>query len=495
MRHAADALGGRRVTSWFTTRFRAALAAAATLTGKRFGLLVASSVVATSAIVAAAATNGPESSQAAATLLGRALAAKTAPVAVAPAPAPEPEPVEEAGPIESVTNESTPPPEETFIPTPEPESVFIPEEPAPEPAPEPEPAEAPEEEPAPTPPPKPEAGRIKHVFLISLVSSGYQSAFGTTGSTMPYLNGTLRPKGLLLSNYSVLSEATTPNGIATISGQPPNAATKTDCPTLTEFPSTATTNTAGILSGEGCVWPVATNTLAGQLSVAEFTWKAYMEGMVDPTTGEPANCVYQGPEEEEKVELGGYSNRLNPFTHFHSLLDVGECSEGDVPLSELKVDLKVEKNTPNFSYISPDLCSAGVTGQCPEGAPTGPAAADEWLAEVVPQILESPAYKKDGLLIVTFGGINPPAPVAEGETPPPAVPNPLKTGAVLVSKFITKGSNDAAPYNPYSLLRSSEELFGLNQMAKAGDKTTKTFAPELLGESSGGSGSKSGGGD
>jgi hypothetical protein len=114
---------------------------------------------------------------------------------------------------------------------------------------------------------------------------------------------------------------------------------------------------------------------------------------------------------------------------------------------------------------------------------------------VVPQILESPAYKKDGLLIVSFGGVNPPAPVAEGETPPPAAPNPLKTGAVLVSKFITKGSNDAAPYNPYSLLRSSEELFGLNQLAKAGDKTTKTFAPELLGESGGGSGTKSGGGD
>ena len=110
---------------------------------------------------------------------------------------------------------------------------------------------------------------------------------------------------------------------------------------------------------------------------------------------------------------------LNPFTHFHSLLDVGECSEGDVPITELKMDLKNEAKTPNFSYISPDLCSAGVTGQCPEGAPTGPAAADEWLAEVVPQILESPAYKKDGLLIVTFGGINPPAPVAEGETPPP----------------------------------------------------------------------------
>ena len=59
---------------WFATRFRAAIAAAASLTGKRFGLLVASSVVATSAIVAAAATNQPEASPLA-SLLGHSLAA------------------------------------------------------------------------------------------------------------------------------------------------------------------------------------------------------------------------------------------------------------------------------------------------------------------------------------------------------------------------------------------------------------------------------------
>ncbi|HVW48363.1 MAG TPA: alkaline phosphatase family protein [Solirubrobacterales bacterium] len=476
---------------WFTTRFRAAIAAAATLTGKRFGLLVASSVVATSAIVAAAATNQPEASPLAA-LLGHSLAADRTPVAAAPAPAPEPE-EEAAGPAESVAHEASPEPEPAIIPTPAPEPVVVPAETAPEPTPEPEPEVAPEE-PEPTPTvSRPEAGRIKHVFLISLVSSGYQAAFGATGSTMPYLSGTLRPKGLLLTNYSVLDDAVTPNAIATLGGQPPNAKTKEDCPVFTPFPSTSTTSKAGVVAGEGCVYPVETETLASQLGIAQFTWKGYFEAMANPTTGEPENCVYPASEEPEVLTTGGYSARLNPFTHFHSLLDVGECSTGTVPITELKKDLKSEAKTPNFSYISPDLCKAGVTGQCPEGAADGAAAADEWLAEVVPEILESPAYKKDGLLIVTFAGINPPAPVAEGETPPPAPADPLKTGAVLVSKFITKGSTDAAPYNPYSLLRSSEELFGLGQLAKAGDKTTKTFAPELLGESGGASGKKSGG--
>ena len=40
------------MSGWVRERLRAAIAAAATLTGKRFGLLVASSMVASSAIVA-----------------------------------------------------------------------------------------------------------------------------------------------------------------------------------------------------------------------------------------------------------------------------------------------------------------------------------------------------------------------------------------------------------------------------------------------------------
>jgi phosphatidylinositol-3-phosphatase len=469
--------------AWLVLRIRAAIAAGASLTGKRFGLLVASSLVATSAIVAAAATNQPESSQAAASLLGRALAAKTAPVAAAPVAAePEEEFVEEEPVEEEVAPETEPEP--TFIPEETaPAPVVVPEETAPEPVVEPE-EEAPEETEE-TTETKPEAGRIKHVFLVSLVSSGYQSAFAKTGSLMPYLSGTLRPKGLLLTNYSVLSEATTPNGIAAISGQPPNKLTKEECPTYASFPSTSTVSSTGVVGGEGCVYGTETNTLAGQLEVSGFTWRAYLEGMKSPTTGEPENCVYPGAEEEEVVELGGYAAKLNPFTHFHSLLDVGQCAENDVPITELKKDLKSEKKTPNFSYISPDLCSAGVAGQCPEGAPTGAAAADAWLGEVVPEILASPAYKKDGLLIVSFGGLNPAEPPAEGEAAPATPANPLKTGAVLMSKFITKGSTDGAPYNPYSLLRSSEELFGQNLLAKAGAKTTKTFAPQLLGESGG----------
>jgi phosphoesterase family protein len=427
-----------------------AMAAAATLTGKRFGLLVASSLVATSAIVAAAMTSSSGSGPLAA-LLGRSLAANTTPALTEPAPSPEPAATSAA---------PSPPPAPASSPAPLP---------APAPAPAPEATPASEPEPTPTTPaaPAPEAGRIKHVFVVSLASSGYDAAFGTAPQ-MPYLATTLRPQGTLLSGYSLLDAAALPNSIAAIGGQPPSAETKADCPDYGK-----------------CVYSAETLTLADQLGIAQFSWRAYMESMVNPETGEPDSCVYPQPGAPEETATGGYAARLNPFVYFHSLLDLGDCASDDVPFTELEKDLKTVKSTPNYSYVSPNLCDAGVSGQCPAGAPDGAAGADAFLASLVPKILASPAYKQDGLLIVSFGQVNP-APIdpATGVAATP-VGDPLKAGALLVSQFVSPGSSDAVAYDPYSLLRSTEDLFGLSHLAKAEDAKVKSFAPALLGENGG----------
>lgn len=413
-----------------------AIAAAATLTGKRFALLVASSLVATSGIVAVglSGSHGIGPLAAAAGLLEDPAAATTA----APAPAPQP-----ASP-----SPSSPPPV--------PGGEAAPPTPLPAPAPAPEAAPAPEPEaPPPAEPELPEAGPVKHVFLISLASPGYEAAFGAA-SQMPYLSGTLRPQGVLLTNYSLLDEAALPNGVATVSGEAPTAATKASCPDY-----------------EKCVYPVETLTLADQLGSARFTWRAYLEGMTNASTGQPDNCVHPEPGATEAATTGGYSPLLNPFVYFHSLLDLGDCASNDVPATELAKDLKKVETTANFSYLAPDLCDAGFRGQCPEGTPDGGAAADAYLAKVVPEILASPAYKKDGLLIVAFGAADP-APPTEPAAAPPA--NPLKVGAVLASPLLIPNSTDGAHYNPYSLLRSTEDLFGLSPLGAAAGTKVRSFA-------------------
>jgi hypothetical protein len=452
---------------WLKGQIERASVAAATLTGKRFGLLVASSVVATSAIVAAAMTGSGGSGALAAALLARGAPAPAPASAPAEVPeeseveaAPEAAPEVEAAPAElSSTPESAP---ETAAPPPAEETP-----PAPETS-------------------TPEAGRVKHVFVVSLASPGYEAAFGAS-SQMPYLAGTLRPKGVLLSAYSLLGEAALENSIAAVSGQPPNAATRADCPTYDEFPASAKVDAKGVVAGSGCVYPVTTLTLADQLPSGRFSWHAYMEGMSD-ATGKPDNCVHPEPGAAEAPLSGGYSARLNPFAYFHSLLDLGDCSTNDVPGGELEKDLGKPSATANYSYIAPNLCNAGVAGQCPAGAPDGAAAADAYLAQLVPKILASPAYKKDGLLIVSFGSLSPP-PAADPANPSAPAPapevDPLKVGALLVSRFATPNSTDAAAYDPYSLLRSTEDLFGLPHLGAAGAAKVKSFAPPLLGENGG----------
>ncbi len=443
--------------------YRRAVEAAATLTGKRFGLLVASSLVATSAIVAAAMTNtngnGPLSA-----LIGRSLAANTAPAAPEPSLAPEPA-------LEPSGGSASPAPaasEPLASPTPIEES-------------EPPPEEQPEKTPTKPVEPPVEAGPIQHVFVISLASPGYDAAFGTTPQ-MPYLATTLRPQGVLLSNYSLLDKTSLPNAIATVSGQPPNDQTKADCPVYSEFPPSGNANARGIVSGSGCIYPVETVTFSDQLIGARLRWHAYMEGMADET-GQPDSCVQPEPNAADTPATGGYAARLNPFVYFHSLLDLGDCTENDVPLSELEGDLKKIETTSNFNYISPNLCNVGLGDQCPEGVPEGAAAADAFLSTWVPKILASPAYEKDGLLIVTFGQVNPGA-LADPALAA-AIGDPPKVGTLVLSRFATPGGTDGVAYDPYSLERTFADLFRLSPLGAAAGAKVKSLAPALEGANAG----------
>ena len=444
-------------------RYRRAVEAMSSLSGKRFNLLVASSLVATTTIVATAATSAHDNSGLAG-LVGRTLAANTAPATPEPSLAPEPAFSPSGGSASPMPSTSEP------IASP-----------APLEASEPPPTEKPEKEPpTPTDPPV-EAGPIQHVFVISLASSGYDAAFGTAPQ-MPYLATTLRPQGVLLSNYSLIDKTALPNSIAMISGQPPNDQTKADCPIYSEFPAGAKANSRGIVAASGCLYPVETVTFADQLIGARLRWHAYMEGMADET-GQPDSCVQPEPNAPDTPATGGYAAKLNPFVYFHSLLDLGDCTENDVPLSELEGDLRKIETTPNFNYISPNLCNVGISGQCPAGAPEGAASADAFLAVWVPKILASPAYKKDGLLIVTFGQVNPAA-LADPAVAA-ALGDPPKVGTLLLSRFVAPGGTDGVAYDPYSLERTFADLFRLSPLGNAAGTKAKSLAPALEGANAG----------
>ncbi len=338
--------------------------------------------------------------------------------------------------------------------------------------------EAPAEEPPAAEPPaeeEPQPTKIRHVFVISLAGHGFDATFGA-GSAATYLNGTLRPKGVLLDGWRSLGSAGLPDLIATVGGQPPNADTRAGCPTFREIPPTARPTRAGELTTDGCVYPNTVATLGDQLTSRGLPWRAYVEDLDRGPDGVRA-CRRPASNAADDTLRGrpgdGYATRLNPFVYFHSLLDLGDCDAKVGGIGTLESDLRAVRSTPALSWIAPNLCNSGAEAPCVDGSPGGLAAADAFLATWVPRILASPAYGADGLLVVAFAGSAAPA------DPAAAADAPVRNGALLVSRFAQAGGTAGGDYDPYSLLRSVEDLFALRPLARAA--AARSFAPTVLG--------------
>jgi hypothetical protein len=203
-------------------------------------------------------------------------------------------------------------------------------------------------------------------------------------------------------------------------------------------------------------------------------------------------------------EADQYATRHNPFVYFHSIIDDDKyCTDHDVPLIDgegegLEKDLHSVETTPNFAFISPNLCHdghdpapkerQGGLRNCRSGVEGGNRAVDEFLRDWVPTIESSPAFKKDGVLIITFdeaedeGALHPDFSAIADERPGPNTLKPGRkgpgggsVGAVVLSPFVKPGSSNDTDYNHYSMLRSIEDLFGLDHLGLAGQPGLKTF--------------------
>lgn len=327
---------------------------------------------------------------------------------------------------------------------------------------------------------------IRHVFVINLENKGYDTTFGP-GSPAPYLATTLPAKGQLLTQYYGTAHNSQPNYVAQISGQGPNAQMQGDCQTYSDFVQAGTVAPDQAV-GSGCVFPANVKTIADQLEAKGLTWKGYMEDMGTPCRHPALNSV----DDTQKARPGDeYAARHNPFVYFHSIIDSPTCAQHDVDLSSLPTDLEQVSTTPNLSYITPNLCDDGHDSPCVDGRPGGLASADEWLKTWVPKILASPAYRRDGLLVITFDEADTTdaqhgadACCGEGPGPNAALPGIYglgggRTGAVLLSPSITPGTLNDTGYNHYSLLRYLENTFGLAPLGYA--QSARGFGYDVFG--------------
>jgi hypothetical protein len=325
----------------------------------------------------------------------------------------------------------------------------------------------------------PATPKIGHVFVIELENKGFDQTFGPGAPA--YLAKALPAQGALLTQYYGTGHASLDNYISQVSGQAPNAYTQADCQRYVDvLPGTPVPDGSGQVLGQGCVYPEHVKTLPDQLTAMGKTWHGYMEDMgADPTRekatcGNPGSSALPGTQDPTQVATAKdqYAARHNPFVYFHSLLDSGACDRNVGPLDRLTSDLRRVQTTPSFSWITPDLCSDGHDAPCVDGRPGGLQSINDFLRVWVPRITSSPAFKKDGLLVITFDEAEPgDASGAEaccGEPTGPNTPMPGlygpgggRTGAVLLSPYIKAGTRSDVPYNHYSALRSYEDLLGI----------------------------------
>jgi phosphatidylinositol-3-phosphatase len=354
---------------------------------------------------------------------------------------------------------------------------------------------------------------IRHVFVIMLENEGYANTFESP-SADPYLATTLPASGALLSQYFGIGHLSNDNYVGLISGQAPNPSNQSDCPNFVNFPASSTVAADGQISGAGCVFPNTVLTVADQLDQAHFTWKGYMEDMGNLPSRESAVCGHPAVGSTDHTEAAvagdGYATRHDPFVYFHSIIDdTGLCDTHVVPLGStggslppgtpsgvtgLAKDLTSIATTPNFAFITPNLCNDGHDAPCinQTGSASGLTNIDAFLQTWVPMITGSPAFKKNGLLEITFdeadvdGGNSANATACCNEIPGPAAANPGingpgggRIGAVLLSPFIKRGTTSSVPYNHFSTLATIEKLFGLHRLGQA-QTVSSTFGADVF---------------
>jgi len=337
---------------------------------------------------------------------------------------------------------------------------------------------------------------VNHVFIVVLENENAADTFGPN-TEIPYLAQTLRSQGAFVPDYYGTGHESLDNYISMISGQGPNLETQADCMLYDDFqPGLPTTD--GQYIGQGCVYPPGVQNIATQLEGNGYTWRGYMQDMGADPAREASTCGHPALNSQDQTQTATatdqYAARHDPFVYFHSIIDFPTCQANVVNLDRLTTDLASAATTPNYVFITPDLCNDGHDEPCKDGGPGGMTQANSFLQGLVPQITSSPAYRDRGLLIVTFDeaeGVPPngDASACCNEQPGPNTPNaggPItgpgggRVGAVMLSPCIAPRTVSTHDYNHYSLLRSVEDNFGLPHLGFAGQAGLMPFGTDIL---------------
>jgi phosphatidylinositol-3-phosphatase len=264
-------------------------------------------------------------------------------------------------------------------------------------------------------------GPPAHIAVIVMENEEFSAIIGSRQT--PFINALARRYALARSMYAI-THPSLPNYLALTGGA-----------------------TFGITSDcTDCHVPTATS-LAGQLSAAHLSWKAYMEDL-------PRPC-YRG------TGAGDYAKKHDPFLYYDRIAhNAAQCAHV-VPLTALAVDERAHA-LPRFTWITPNLCHDMHDCSPPHG--------DAFLAGIVPPLLT--ALGPRGLLVLTWD---------EGTSDDGCCR--LAAGGhivtILAGPLAATRGRLAAPVDQYSILQAIEDLWRLKRLRGAACPCTPSLAPLL----------------
>jgi phospholipase C len=246
-----------------------------------------------------------------------------------------------------------------------------------------------------------------HVVVIIMENHEFGDIIGN--SDAPFINSLAANAGLG-ANYTSVTHPSLPNYMALTGGD--------------------------VVFDDDCVYcrTDAVNLL-DEIEASGRAWRAYMEDL-------PSFCG---------ADDGGlYAARHNPFVHYSDISDDPARCLQIVPFSQWFDDLATGA-LPDFAWITPNLCS--------DMHDCDVATGDAWLANVVPDLLQSPAFG-NGVLFLVWD---------EGSTD---VGGGGQVPLIVASPWTTPGIQSVASENHYSLLRTIEDAWGLPPLGASADASS-----------------------
>jgi hypothetical protein len=262
--------------------------------------------------------------------------------------------------------------------------------------------------------------RLDRIVVIVLENKACSDVIGSAQA--PYLNR-LAQRSAFASRSFALTHPSLPNYLGIVGGS--TFGISSDCTDCT----------------------VRATNIVDQLERARISWKAYMEGL-------PRPC-FRG------AQAGRYVKRHDPFAYFVDVASSPSRCRRIVPLTQLDVDV-ARHALPRFVWITPDLCHD--MHDCPvrDG--------DRFLAGLVPR-LERAVGPRGAIFITWDEGV--------GTAGCCSRATGGNVATIVAGPAARPGGRSGLAYDHYSLLRTTEDAFGLPRLRGAACPCTRSLSALL----------------